>query len=72
MHLPLISYALGAKTKKTETKKKTRIHVLIKTIMPAWVRCGQAKLNSELLPAEGKVFAKKKCACIKLHATCFF
>lgn len=43
-----------------------------KTILPAWVRYGQAKLNSELLPAEGKVFAKKERACIKLHATCFF
>lgn len=39
MHRTLISYVLGE-----EEKKK---HVLIKTIMPAWVRRGQAKWNSE-------------------------
>ena len=64
MPVTLISYVLWEEKKICSDQNHH-------AIMPAWVRRGQAKLNPKLLPAEGKVFAKKKHACIKLHATCF-
>lgn len=60
MHVIPISYVVGTK------------NVLIKNHCASLGQGSQTKLNSELLPAEGKVFTKMKCVCIKMHATCFF